>query len=121
MSHQNESQSYRPRRDGIPANLRKTIMKSTILTSPLTTAQLAEMIGRTEQQMICEGFDLDLFDTARWLIGNKVDLDNRDDVAVAPRTNSRTARLSRCGGHPRKKLHADVIAMITRQRHHGCR
>jgi hypothetical protein len=60
-------------------------MKSTILTSPLTTAQLAEMIGRTEQQMICEGFDLDLFDTARWLIGNKVDLDNRDDAAVAPR------------------------------------
>ncbi len=60
-------------------------MKITTLTLPLTYAQLAEMIGITEQQMLSEGLDLDLADTARWLIGNKVDLDDRDAVAAAPR------------------------------------
>ena len=58
-------------------------MKITTQTSPLTGAQLAEMIGMTEQQMICAGFDLDLADAARWLIDNEVDLDNRDDCVAA--------------------------------------
>jgi hypothetical protein len=71
-------------RDGILGkSQRRTIMKSTTLTSPLTTAQLAEMIGMTEQQMICEGFDLDLADATRWLIEEKVDLDNWVDVLAA--------------------------------------
>jgi hypothetical protein len=61
------------------------IIRSVVMTSSLTTAQLAEMIGMTEQQMKRKGFDLDLFDAARWLIDNKVDLDNRDAVAAALR------------------------------------
>jgi hypothetical protein len=49
----------------------------------LTTAQMAELLGMTVQRMQRNGYDLDLFDSARWLIENKVDLANRAAVVAA--------------------------------------
>ena len=50
--------------------------------TPLTEDQLAELLGMTKRQMLRGGYDLDLVDAARWLIENKVDLDNRDAIVA---------------------------------------
>jgi hypothetical protein len=81
----------------------KSEMRSVHMTSPLTSAQLAEMIGMTEQHMLRGGFDLDLFDAARLLIEEKVDLDNRDDVVAS------LGGLASGGRHPHGSLDAAVI------------
>ena len=50
--------------------------------TPLTTKQLADLLGMSEEQMLRDCNDLDLIDTARWLIDNKADLADAGEVPL---------------------------------------
>jgi hypothetical protein len=83
MSHRAGTASRHHAREETMTDTTNITIGSVTMTSPLTTAQLADMIGMTEQEMRHQGFDLALADSARWLIDNKVNLDDRNAVTVA--------------------------------------
>jgi hypothetical protein len=70
------------------------------MTVNVTTARLAALLGMTVEDMKCGGYDLDLFDAARWLIESKINLEKRDEVEAA---------LGSCSNEPAGFVDAAVV------------